>query len=110
MGIAGGLDKLPWMFTATFVAMLVAVPLYAAAVARWPRRRFLPIVYRFFALHLVAFYVCLHHGIAPPYLARVFRAWLNVFNVFVVSTFWSLMADLWRSDQGKRLFGFIAAG
>ena len=33
-----------------------------------------------------------------------------MFNLFVVSLFWSLMSDLWRNDQAKRLYGFIAAG
>ena len=34
MGIAGGIDKLPWVFTGTFVAMLVAVPLFGWITAR----------------------------------------------------------------------------
>jgi AAA family ATP:ADP antiporter len=33
-----------------------------------------------------------------------------VFNLFVVSIFWALMVDVFDSEQGKRLFGFIAAG
>jgi len=42
--------------------------------------------------------------------ARVFFVWISVFNLFVVSVFWSFMADMFRNEQGKRLFGFIAAG
>lgn len=110
MGIAGGTEKLPWMFTATFAAMLLAVPLLSAAAARWPRQRFIPIVYRFFALHLLIFVVLLRVDAPRPVLSRVFFVWASVFNLFVVSVFWSFMSDLWRSEQGKRLFGFIAAG
>ena len=33
MGIQGGVENLQWLFTATFVAMLVAVPLFAAQLA-----------------------------------------------------------------------------
>src|SRR5262249_39802728 len=44
------------------------------------------------------------------YVARVFFVWLSVFNLFVVSIFWSVMADHFKSEQGRRLFGFIAAG
>jgi len=40
----------------------------------------------------------------------VFFVWISVFNLFAVSVFWSFMADLYASEQGKRLFGFIAAG
>ena len=34
----------------------------------------------------------------------------SVFNLFVVSVFWSFMVDIFSSAQGKRLFGLIAAG
>jgi AAA family ATP:ADP antiporter len=33
-----------------------------------------------------------------------------VFNLFVVSVFWSFMADIFDNEQARRLFGFIAAG
>ena len=39
MGIAGGVKNLPWLFTATFLVMLAAVPLFGAIVARLPRAR-----------------------------------------------------------------------
>src|SRR5450756_3122840 len=42
MGIAGGVKNLPWLFTATFVSLLVAQPLYGALVAKLPRARFIP--------------------------------------------------------------------
>ena len=37
MGIAGGVKNLPWLFTATFVTLIVAQPLYGALVAKLPR-------------------------------------------------------------------------
>jgi AAA family ATP:ADP antiporter len=40
----------------------------------------------------------------------VFFVWLSVFNLFVVSVFWSFMADIFRPDQATRLFSIIAAG
>ncbi len=110
MGITGGVRNLPWLFTGTFLAMLAAVPLYAAAVARWPRRRFIPIVYRFFAANILVFFALFQRGVAHVQAAQAFYIWTSVFNLFVVSVFWGFMADLWRSEQGKRLFGFIAAG
>ena len=45
MGIAGGVRNLQWLFTATFLVMLAAVPVFGAVVARLPRRRFVPLVY-----------------------------------------------------------------
>ena len=110
MGIAGGIKALPWLFTATFVALLVAQPLYGALVAKLPRARFIAVVYHFFAANLVLFWLLLTFDVATVYVARVFFVWVSVFNLFVVAVFWSFMADLFTSEQGKRLFGFIGAG
>ncbi len=35
---------------------------------------------------------------------------MSVFNLFVVSVFWSFMADLFRNEQARRLYGLISAG
>ncbi|WP_437732171.1 NTP/NDP exchange transporter [Sorangium sp. So ce1335] len=110
MGISGGMDRLPWLFTAVFATMLAAVPAFSALVARMPRRRFIPVVYRFFASNLLVFFGLLALGAPRAEVGKVFYVWLSVFNLFVVSVFWGFMADIWRSEQGKRLFGFIAAG
>jgi ATP:ADP antiporter, AAA family len=110
MGIAGGIKALPWLFTATFVTLLVAQPLYGALVARLPRARFIPIVLHFFVANLALFWLLLTLDIATVIVARVFFVWVSVFNLFAIAVFWSFMADLFTSEQGKRLFGFIGAG
>jgi AAA family ATP:ADP antiporter len=110
MGIAGGVKALPWMFTATFVTLLVAQPLYGELVARMPRARFIPVVYHFFVINLALFWLLLTFGIEVVTVARFFFVWVSVFNLFAVAVFWSFMADLFTSEQGKRLFGFIGAG
>ncbi|HEY4999653.1 MAG TPA: Npt1/Npt2 family nucleotide transporter [Usitatibacter sp.] len=110
MGIAGGVKNLPWLFTATFFVMLAAVPLFGAVVAKLPRRRFIPLVYHFFVANIAIFWLLLTFAIAKQEVARVFFVWISVFNLFAVSVFWSFMADLYGAEQGKRLFGFIAAG
>jgi AAA family ATP:ADP antiporter len=110
MGIAGGVKNLPWLFTATFVTLIVAQPLYGALVARVPRARFIPIVNHFFVANLVLFWVLLVLDIEKVIVARVFFVWVSVFNLFAVAVFWSFMADLFSAEQGKRLFGFIGAG
>jgi len=110
MGVRGGADKLQWLFTATFVVMLGAIPAYSALVARVPRSRAVPAVYAVFAACLAAFFVVFTAGLWPVGAARVLFVWMSVYNVFVVAVFWSLMADLFTSEQGKRLFGAIASG
>jgi AAA family ATP:ADP antiporter len=110
MGLAGGIKNLPWLFTATFFVMLAVVPIYGALVTRLPRQRFIPMVYHFFVANIIIFWVLLTQGIGLTITAQVFFVWISVFNLFAVSVFWSFMADLYGSEQGKRLFGFIAAG
>ena len=110
MGIAGGVKTLPWTFTATFATLLVVQPIYGRLVAKLPRARFIPIVYHFFVFNLVVFWLLLTLGIATVIVARVFFVWVSVFNLFAVAVFWSFMADIFTSEQGKRLFGFIGAG
>ena len=74
MGIAGGVKNLPWLFTATFITLLVAQPLYGALVARLPRARFIPIVYHFFVANLLLFWVLLTFDIETVHRrAHIFR-------------------------------------
>ncbi len=110
MGIAGGVEQLHWLFTGTFLAMLAAVPLFGWVTSRFSRRRFLPFVYYFFIANLLVFYAVLGGEGSHVYAARAFFVWTSVYNLFVVSVFWSFMADLYTNPQAKRLFGFIAAG
>lgn len=112
MGVAGGIENLPWLFTATLVGMLALNLPFAYLVKRMPRARFVPITYRFFAANILIFALTLY--LAPAewgvWIGRVFFVWLSIFNLFVVSIFWATIVDVFSNAQGKRLFGFIAAG
>ncbi|MHC4966707.1 MAG: NTP/NDP exchange transporter [Planctomycetota bacterium] len=112
MGAAGGIDNLKWLYLGTLGSMLVATVAFGAITMRFPRRKFIPIVYRFFIVNLLIFFVLLK--VLPESsrvnLGRVFFVWASVYNLFIVSVFWSFMADLFTNPQGKRLFPFIAVG
>jgi AAA family ATP:ADP antiporter len=110
MGILGGIKNLPWVFTGTFLVILAMVPFYGWLSSRYPRRQFLPLVYLFFIFNLLVFYFLFHIQVSPQYIAQSFFIWVSVFNLFVVSVFWSFMNDIYDKDQAKRLFGAIAAG
>ncbi|MBC8006765.1 MAG: MFS transporter [Prolixibacteraceae bacterium] len=110
MGIQAGVANLPWLFTATFIAMIAAVPLFGWVSSRFTRRKLLPAVYLFFAANLLLLHALMESGIAPARIAQAFFIWVSVFNLFVVSVFWSFMADVFRNEQARRLYGFIAAG
>lgn len=111
-GVERGADDLPSLITATLIVMVLATPVYGWLVSRLPRRRFVTLVYRFFVVNLLAFFLVFRA--APDdwklWLGYGFYVWLSVFNLFVVSVFWALMADLWSSTQAKRLFGAIGVG
>ncbi len=110
MAIQGGVQHLPWMMTATFVTLLIATPFFGYLSARLPREQLLLTVYAFFGSHLIGFFLIMNSHVAPQWIARLFFVWLSVFNLFVVSVFWSFMADIFTPDQGSRLFSVIAAG
>jgi len=109
-GIAGGVDNLQWLFTGTFIATLLVIPLYGWASSHLPRRQLLPVLYGLSACVMAGFATSLAVDPGNVWIARAFYIWLSVFNLFVISVAWSLMADLFENDQGHRLFGQIAAG
>ncbi|MEO5719766.1 MAG: MFS transporter [Chthoniobacterales bacterium] len=109
---AGGVENLSWLFTGTLVVTLLANAAFSAIVAKMPRRKFLPIAYRFFIANLVIFYL-LMRTLTPEqnvWVGRAFYVWVSVFNLFVVTLFWAFMTDVFNSEQAKRLFAFIAVG
>ena len=110
MGIAGGVENLQWLFSGTFLAMIAMVPLFGWLTSRYKRSTFLPLVYVFFISCLLLFFVLFRNAFMTEWVARAFFIWVSVFNLFVVSVFWSFMADIFTNRQAQRLFGFIAAG
>src|SRR5215472_12106849 len=105
-------ENLWWMFTVVLVSMIFANAIFSAIVSRMSRRRFIPIAYRFFILNLLIFFVLMQF--VPPGKQRwvdgCFFVWVSVFNLFATAVFWGFMTDIFTSEQGKRLFGFIAVG
>jgi ATP:ADP antiporter, AAA family len=109
-GIAGGVDNLQWLYLGTFLATLVVIPAYGTLAKTVERRHLLPITYVFSAVVMAGFGFSLMTDPDNVWIARAFYIWLSVFNLFVISIAWSLMADVFNADQGHRLFGQIAAG
>lgn len=114
MAVEGGVQNVPLLFSSTFVVMLAVTPVFGWIASRFPRRRFLPWVYYFFVANILIFWAgfsyAIHSGVSFVWIGRAFFVWLSVFNLFVVSVFWSFMADIYTRDQCRRLFGVISAG
>ncbi|SDS89863.1 NTP/NDP exchange transporter [Bradyrhizobium canariense] len=112
MGVAGGVNNLQWLFTGTLVGMLLLNLPFSYLVKTFPREKFITISYRFFSANILLFALALYAATPEQtiWVGRVFFIWTSVFNLFVVSIFWQMIVDVFTSEQGKRLFGFIAAG
>lgn len=114
MAIVSGVENIPWLFTGTFVVMTLITPLFGWITSKYPRRTFLPWVYYFFIANILFFFAAftwyMNNDWNTVWIARYFFVWLSVFNLFVVSVFWSFMADIYSKEQSRRLFGLISAG
>ena len=107
---ANNSEILHLLYTGTFLTMLAIVPVFGFLVSRFRRGQFIPAIYAFFIVHLLLFAAGFEGDQTPQWLQQAFYIWLSVFNLFVVSIFWSFMADIFRPGQAQRLFGFIMAG
>lgn len=103
-------DQIPWLYLGTFAAMSVASPVWSAVLTRRSPRRLVAGVFHVFAACLVGFFLVMQARIAPVAVGRVFYVWSAVFNLFVISVFWSLLADLLGPRSARQLYGPIAAG
>ena len=86
---ASNIEALPWMFTATLVAMLAANAAFAASVARMSRRKFIPLAYGFFIVVFVLFFIAMRSRpeIEQVWIGRGFFVWVSVFNLLTLPSF-----------------------
>ncbi|MDG2319604.1 MAG: hypothetical protein P8L79_05035 [Rhodospirillaceae bacterium] len=127
-------EDLKFLWTGTFIFSVVAAVIFSWLISRFKVSSCLPWIYGFFIINMGIFYVLM--GAYPlesteTMMAPIFNTdafvifgevkvslvvgcsfyiWLSVFNMFVVSVFWSFLADRYSKEQSKRLFGFVAAG
>jgi AAA family ATP:ADP antiporter len=87
--------------------LLLVVPAFGALAARRSRLGLMVSVQTFFIGCLIAFYALARANVP---IGIAFYLWVGVFNVLVISNFWSFAADVFTQDQGKRLFGVIGLG
>ncbi len=120
-GIEGGPDKLPILYTGTLIGTVLVSPFFSFAVARWPRRVFVPLAYRFANANLLVFYLLFlfvpqGDGASSGWpfgfvhVSRVFFVWLSVFNLLWTSLYGGFLADVFSLEQSKRLFALAGVG
>ena len=112
MGTIVGKDELKWLFLAGFLAVCGLVPIYAFLVRYVSRTSIARVVFHAFACMSLLFCWILRtdSGMENLWIARTLFVWISVFGIFSTSIFWSVLADLFSSQQAKRLFGRVASG
>jgi AAA family ATP:ADP antiporter len=110
IAVRAGVEQLPWLFTGTFVATLMLVPLFGAIVARFQRRTIASATYAFCALALLATYGALQSGQSIVAWGTGLFIGISVLNLFITSVFWSLMADTNSDAEARRRYGIIGVG
>lgn len=103
----GGAEVKAYASAAQAVLLLAVVPIYGWLSTKVARMRLITITTLFLASNLVVFSVA---GTAGAREGVVFYIWLGIFNLFVVSQFWSFANDIYTEGQGRRLFPFIGVG
>jgi AAA family ATP:ADP antiporter len=108
--VLGDFDNLQWLFTGTLIAVAILSSAWTWLLGRVHPRRTVPKAFHAFAACCMIFAVLVGNDVAPLAISRVFYIWSAVLNLFVVSVFWGLLADLLGPVIAKRLYGPIAAG
>jgi AAA family ATP:ADP antiporter len=105
-----GADQLQWLFTGTFIGTVIASPIYAWLAARVRLNRLLPGVFWFWLANVLLFQVLFKMAPDNRWIGGAYYVWFSVVNLFMISVFWTLMADTFAASQATRLFALIAAG
>ncbi|HEY8086937.1 MAG TPA: hypothetical protein VIF09_03810 [Polyangiaceae bacterium] len=103
----GGAEVKQYAAAGQALLLVVVVNAYSALARRLGRQRLIATVYLFFAANLVVFAVLAR---AEVVIGVPFFLWVGIFNMTAVSQFWTLAADVYTPEQGKRLFGVIGGG
>jgi AAA family ATP:ADP antiporter len=106
--VGGGAELKAYASAAQAMTFLFYVPAYAWVASRLPRRRLVVTVALFFIACIEVFY--LGGRLQAPHLGFAFFVWVGIFNMTMVAQFWSFANDIYRREDGERLFPLIAAG
>lgn len=105
-----GRESIATLFYVASVVMAFVLPIYWFVVARLPRRLMFPVIYSAVAVLFAGLAIAMSAQPDSRLLPAVYWVAVTSLNLFIVSVFWSVMVDAWRSVAARRVFGFIAAG
>ncbi len=103
-------SEVSYLWNLQFFISAAIISMYGFAVSRLKLKHVVPIVYSFFAASFLIFYLITQNLNDPSLAEKSFYLWVSSFSLFHLSVFWSLMSDVFKAEQGKRLFAIIATG
>ena len=105
-------DNLPLLLAIGAIAMLLVNPIYSWAASKTNLRKLLTYCYLFFISNLLLFLFAWRildlQGVV--WLGRTFYIWCNIYSFFVVSIFWVVIINVFRSSKTRNFYGVIMAG
>jgi HEAT repeat protein/Na+/melibiose symporter-like transporter len=109
--VKAGADKLPRIYLAMPVIMLIYIPVYSALMTRWGLDRIFDATLALLVVGGVALWVAMNHvgAFALPfaYAAKLYAA---VWYVGLYTLYWNFIDEYFNLFDAKRLFALLAAG
>ena len=105
--LGGGAEVKAYAAAGQAVLLVAVLKGYEAIASRLGRMALIAVVFSFFAANLLLFSMLLRAGrpVGIP-----FYLWVGIFSVTVLAAFWGFANDVYRPEQGKRLFAVLGAG
>jgi AAA family ATP:ADP antiporter len=103
----GGAEVKSYSSAGQALLLLAVIPMYGMMAARVGRMKLITGVNLFFISNLTIFYFL---GISGFRVGIAFYLWLGIFNVLVIAQFWAFANDVYRPEQGQRLFPIVGVG
>ena len=104
----GGAELKSYAAAAQALVLMVYVPLYSWLAASLPRRALVITVVLFFFGCLEVFFAMGQARV--PFVGFAFYVWVGIFSLTAIAQFWSYANDIYRREEGERLFSLIAIG
>jgi len=105
--LSGGAEVKAYAAAGQALLLIGVLKAYASLASRVGRMALLACVLLFFASNLVLFSLAVRLGAS---VGVPFYLWVGTFSVTVLAAFWSFANDVYRPEQGRRLFAVIGAG
>jgi ATP:ADP antiporter, AAA family len=106
--LASGAEVKSYSSAGQALLLIPVTHLYGKLAERVGRMRLITVVTLFFAVNLLLFFLAGKAHV--PHVGVAFFLWVGIFSLMIVAQFWSFAADIYKQEQGKRLFAILGIG